>query len=149
MTILEDLRQIYGRELDNLKNEVLAYRDEKDLWKKAGRIENSAGNLVLHLIGNLNHFIGTHLAKTSYQRKRELEFSQKDIPREELLRQIEGTKTMINSSLALLESQDLNTAYPGEWRGQKVSIRFMLIHLVAHLDYHLGQINYHRRLLQS
>ncbi|MEO1653971.1 MAG: DinB family protein [Bacteroidota bacterium] len=149
MTLIEDLSQIYTRELDSLKKEICAYNQEQDLWKKAGEINNSAGHLVLHLIGNLNHFIGTHIGKTGYQRARAREFSSQDIPREELLLQIDQTKEMIQSTLAQLSWEDLEQGYPEEWRQQKRSLRFMLIHLIAHLNYHLGQINYHRRLIHS
>ena len=138
--ITESLRSLYSRDLNKLKTEIQAYQNDKN-------IANSAGNLVLHLVGNLNHFIGTHLGSTGYVRHRELEFSLKDIPRTELVEKIEETLAMINSVLSQLSEEDLKKEYPLVVFESTMTTDYFLIHLVAHLDYHLGQINYHRRLL--
>ncbi len=145
--ITESLRSLYSRDLNKLKTEIQAYQSEENLWKIDKNIANSAGNLVLHLVGNLNHFIGTHLGSTGYVRHRELEFSLKDIPRTELVEKIEETLAMINSVLSQLSEEDLKKEYPLVVFESTMTTDYFLIHLVAHLDYHLGQINYHRRLL--
>lgn len=82
--ITESLRSLYSRDLNKLKTEIEAYQNEENLWKTDKNIANSAGNLTLHLVGNLNHFIGAQLGNTGYIRHRELEFSLKDIPQAEL-----------------------------------------------------------------
>ena len=145
--ITESLRSLYNRDLNKLKTEIEAYQNEENLWKIDKNIANSAGNLVLHLVGNLNHFIGTHLGNTGYVRQRDLEFSLKDIPRTELIEKIEATAAMIDSALAPLSEDDLKKEYPLVVFENTMTTDFFLIHLLAHLDYHLGQINYHRRLL--
>ncbi|UKB79644.1 DinB family protein [Chryseobacterium sp. MEBOG07] len=145
--ITESLRSLYNRDLNKLKTEIEAYQNEENLWKIDKNIANSAGNLVLHLVGNLNHFIGTHLGNTGYVRQRDLEFSLKDIPRTELIEKIEATAAMIESSLAPLSEDDLKKEYPLVVFENTMTTDYFLIHLLAHLDYHLGQINYHRRLL--
>lgn len=145
--ITESLISLYNRDLNKLKTEIETYQNEENLWKIDKNIANSAGNLVLHLVGNLNHFIGTHLGNTGYVRQRDLEFSLKNIPRTELIEKIEATATMINSTLSQLSEDDLKKEYPLVVFENKMTTDYFLIHLIAHLDYHLGQINYHRRLL--
>ncbi|NIF05776.1 DinB family protein [Chryseobacterium sp. Tr-659] len=145
--ITESLKSLYNRDLNKLKTEIEAYQNEENLWKIDKNIANSAGNLVLHLVGNLNHFIGTHLGNTSYVRQRDLEFSLKDIPRAELIEKVEATIAMIDSVLPQLSEEDLKKEYPLVVFESTMTTDYFLIHLVAHLDYHLGQINYHRRLL--
>jgi len=145
--ITESLRSLYNRDLNKLKTEIEAYQNEENLWKIDKNIANSAGNLVLHLVGNLNHFIGTHLGNTGYVRQRDLEFSLKDVPRAELIEKVEATIAMIDSVLPQLSEEDLKKEYPLVVFESSMTTDYFLIHLVAHLDYHLGQINYHKRLL--
>lgn len=147
--ITESLRSLFNRDLNKLKTEIEAYQNEENLWIIDKSIANSAGNLCLHLVGNINHFIGARLGKTGYVRHRELEFSLKDIPRAELIEKIEATTAMIDSVLPQLSEEDLKKEYPLEALGYKMATDYFLIHLIAHLDYHLGQINYHRRLLDN
>lgn len=145
--ITAPLRSLYHRDLSKLKEEIAAYQSEENLWKIDKNISNSAGNLCLHLIGNLNHFIGTHLGNTGYVRHRELEFSLKDIPRSELIERIEATAAMIDSVLSQLPEAEMEKEYPLVVFEDRMTNGYFLIHLLSHLDYHLGQINYHRRLL--
>ncbi|SHG27177.1 DinB family protein [Chryseobacterium sp. OV279] len=145
--IIESLRSLYSRDLNKLKTEIEAYRNEDAIWKTDQNIANSAGNLCLHLVGNLNLFIGAELGKTGYIRNRELEFSLKDIPQTELLAMAEATTAMVDQVLSQLTPQDLEKEYPLVVFEDKMTTGYFLIHLITHLDYHLGQINYHRRLL--
>ena len=145
--ITESLKSLYDRDLNKLKTEIEAYQNEENLWKIDKNISNSAGNLCLHLIGNLNHFIGGQLGNTGYIRHRELEFSLKDVPRTELIEKIEATIKMIDTALNQLTEEDLKKEYPLIVFEDTMTRGYFLIHLISHLDYHLGQINYHRRLL--
>ncbi|WP_316786949.1 DinB family protein [Pedobacter frigiditerrae] len=145
--IIENLKTIFNRDLNRLKNEIEAYEDEANLWHIAGDTKNSAGNLCLHLIGNLNTYIGAGLGKSGYIRNRELEFSLKDVPKSDLLMMIEQTIKVVDESLSALKDEDLAQEYPTLVFEDKTSTGFFLIHLTTHLTYHLGQINYHRRLL--
>jgi uncharacterized damage-inducible protein DinB len=110
-------------------------------------ISNSAGNLCLHIIGNLNDFIGAGLGNTGYIRQRDLEFSQKNIPRETILKHIEQTKSMIKQTLESLSETDLQREYKRSPFEDYMTTGYFLVHLAMHLAYHLGQINYHRRML--
>lgn len=145
--IIESLKSLYKRDLNKLKSEIEAYQNEDAIWKIDKNIANSAGNLCLHLVGNLNHFIGAELGKTGYVRQRDLEFSLKNIPKAELIEKVQATAAMVDSSLSQLSEKDLEKEYPLIVFDGAMSTNYFLIHLIAHLDYHLGQINYHRRLL--
>ena len=145
--MIETLKILFNRDLKKLKLEIESYPNENKIWCIDNNISNSAGNLCLHLIGNLNTYIGAQIGKTNYIRNRELEFSDKDVPRALLIAQIEATIQTVNDALALLTEEDLKKEYPILVFESKTSTEFLLIHLTTHLSYHLGQINYHRRLL--
>ena len=145
--IIETLQKLFNRDLEKLKQEILTYRDENNLWKIEKGIANSAGNLCLHLVGNLNTYIGAEFGKTGYVRHRDLEFSQKNIPRSELVKMIGDTIPVVEEGLSILKPEDLEKEYPLLVFKEKTSTGYFLIHLAMHLGYHLGQINYHRRLI--
>ena len=146
---IETLKILFNRDLNKLKQEIELYQNENNLWKIEKGISNSAGNLCLHLIGNLNNFIGSELGKTNYSRNRPLEFSLKHIPKTELIEKIEETILVLNKTLDTVTPEVLKQEYPILVFESKSTTEFFLVHLSTHLDYHLGQINYHRRLLDS
>ena len=145
--LTEDLKNIFERDLNQLIIEIELYKNEQNLWLLDKEIKNSAGNLCLHLIGNLNHFIGAQLGNTGYIRQRSLEFSLKNVPVSQLKEEIEITMKVVKDSLSKLKNEDLVEKYPLEVFGTPMSTQYFLVHLTTHLAYHLGQINYHRRLL--
>lgn len=145
--LIEVLKTLFNRDLDRLKDEIELYQNENEIWYIEKGIANSAGNLCLHLVGNLNAYIGAELGKTNYIRNRSLEFSLKDIPKAELLKKIEETKAVVNSALSAVTEEMLQNEFPLLVFETKMTTEFFLIHLATHLAYHLGQINYHRRLL--
>lgn len=147
MSSIQTLVSLYKRDLDRLKSEVESYQYEANLWRKEGSISNSAGNLCLHLIGNLKHFIGLHIGQVPYERDRDGEFSNINIPRIEIIAEIEETQQIVSKTIGALSEDDLNEDYPIEFGNGTPTLEYMLIHLESHLCYHLGQINYHRRLL--
>ncbi len=148
--MLQDtLIQLFERDLTKLIKELEAYKTESSMWLLTDTINNSAGNLALHLVGNLNAFIGAVIGNTGYIRQRELEFSLKDIPRSEIILEIQETSTMIKNTLSTISDEDLQKEYPKVIFKKPMATEFFLIHLSTHLTYHLGQINYHRRLLDK
>ena len=147
--VVETLQKIFKRDLEKLKQEIASYREESNLWKVDKSIANSSGNLCLHLVGNLNAYIGAEIGKTGYVRNRDLEFSQKNIPQEQLVRMIEDAIVLVGDDLSKLNENDLEREYPLLVFKEKTSTGYFLIHLAVHLGYHLGQVNYHRRLLDS
>ena len=147
--LIDHVKTLLLRDLGKLKQEIEAYRNEQKLWATAGSITNTAGNLCLHLVGNLNTFIGKELGASGYVRNRDLEFSLKDIPRQELVKKIEDTMVVVETSLNKLHPGQLETTFPVVVFDKAVTVEYMLLHLATHLTYHLGQINYHRRLLDQ
>ncbi len=146
---IDSYRKLYKRELEKLKTEIELYKDEGNMWILDKEISNSAGNLCLHLIGNLNHFIGHVLGRTDYVRDRDLEFVLEDIPREHLLISIAEVIEVVESILNMLNDKELQKEYPIPKFETNVSTEFLLVHVLTHLNYHIGQINYHRRLLDN
>lgn len=145
--ITETIIELFERDLQKLKTEIELYKDEDNLWVVKESISNSAGNLCLHLLGNLSHFIGATLGNTGYVRRREDEFSLKNIPRQDLVMNIENCRLIVKNTLAKITAADLEKDFPLQKHDTIVSTEHMLLHLFGHLGYHLGQINYHRRLL--
>lgn len=143
------LKTLFVRNLDQLKLEIESYKNEADLWKTTPEIANSGGNLCLHLIGNLNHFIGATLGKTGYIRQRDLEFSEKNILKEVLIQNIENTIQIVSNTLDNLNENDFKQEFPSEVFGNKMATQDFLTYLTTHLTYHIGQINYHRRFINS
>ncbi|MEZ4649517.1 MAG: DinB family protein [Candidatus Eisenbacteria bacterium] len=135
--------------LDDLRREVEAYSDESRLWIVGEGIANSGGNLALHVLGNLQHFIGAELGRTGYVRDRDAEFANKDVPRGEILAKIAEVHAMIEAVLGGVPERDLEMEVAAPALGGPQRLDRWLLHLVSHLAYHLGQINYHRRLLDQ
>lgn len=145
----EVLKRLFTRDLEKLKEEIAAYKTESNLWIVADGISNSAGNLCLHLVGNIKHFVGTVLGGTGYVRQRDLEFSLKDVPRAELIQKIAETIAVIDQALDKVTDEQLALEYPITVFAKGDTTAYFLTHLAMHLDYHLGQVNYHRRLLDK
>jgi hypothetical protein len=147
--VIETLKTLFNRDLNKLRNEIELYQNEKTIWHFDKGISNSGGNLCLHLVGNLNAYIGVGLAKTGYVRQRDLEFSLNDIPKDELLKKIDDTIKVVEDGLNNLTESQMTEDFPVIIWDKPTEIEYTLIHLTTHLNYHLGQINYHRRLLDN
>jgi Protein of unknown function (DUF1572) len=145
-TILIDL---YEPGLTMLRDEIEAYSNEADLWKIGGEITNPAGNLCLHICGNLQHFFGAVIGGDGYVRDRDAEFASKNVPRADLLAGIDAALASIRATLGKITDDDFAATYPVEVFGEPMTTGFFLTYLATHLKWHLGQINYHRRLLAT
>ncbi|MEX2594766.1 MAG: DUF1572 family protein [Anditalea sp.] len=146
--MIDELIKIYERDLNRLKQEVGAFQQESNLWETRGNITNSAGNLCLHLVGNLNTYIGKNIGHSPYVRDRKAEFSLKDVPSEKLLKQVDETKAVVLSTLKEMDQAQLEEEHIENVLGYPMTNAYFLIHLTAHFSYHLGQINYLRRILE-
>ena len=151
-TLLRDaVRMTMLRDLESLEREIDAYPDDESVWLTPPGINNSAGNLVLHLAGNLRHFVGATLGQTGYVRNRDAEFNDRGLSREELLAEVRAAVTDVDKTLAGLDDAQLGSVFPlpvGQSQ-KRVLTSDWLVHLAVHLTYHLGQIDYHRRLLTA
>jgi len=141
------LAGVIARDLRALRRELEAYPDERDLWRVVPGIANSGGTLALHLAGNFKHFVGAVLGATGYVRDRGAEFSRRDVPRSELLREIDEALAAVQRTLAQLGDDTLAPPFPQAVGGVTVTTGDFLLHLATHLTYHLGQVDYHRRMV--
>jgi uncharacterized damage-inducible protein DinB len=146
--MISELITIYKRDLKKLEDEINAFADESNLWKITGNVKNSSGNLCLHLVGNLNTYLGKNLGNTGYIRNRPAEFSTKGISKAQLTNMISDTSVMVQQVLSKLKNEDLQHNYPEQVLGYEMTTGFFLLHLCAHLSWHMGQINYLRRILE-
>lgn len=147
--LIDVLRNIFKRDLNKLEAEINAYANDDSLWLVENGIANSGGNLCLHLVGNLKTFVGKELGGFHYVRDRDAEFATKGVQKSVLLAAIAEAREIVDSSLEKLTDGDLQQMFPVQVFSERTTIEFMLVHLATHLSYHLGQINYHRRLLDQ
>jgi len=148
--MIPTFKKIFLRDLLALRKEVFSFTDPNNIWKTLPGTTNSAGHLCLHLVGNLNHFMGAGFGKTGYLRNRDLEFTATPVSQNELLKNIDACAEMLETVFNDLSDEILSTEFPLPWRANEFyNTHFMLVQLAGHLNYHLGQINYHRRYFNS
>jgi len=143
----EWLSILMTRELSAFSRELDLFEDESMIWSTAPGIANSAGNLSLHVCGNLQHFVGAIVGGTGYVRDRELEFSARGIARAELQANLARTSEVVRSVLSGLSEEDLPAEFPEIPGELHIPSGLFLLHLSTHLAFHLGQAGYLRRLL--
>lgn len=145
----EDYAHILGRDLSALAAQVEKYPDDASLWRVSGSILNPAGTLVLHLVGNLLHYVGGVLGGTGYARDRDAEFSGRDVSKAELVARVAACRETVVGVLAALPDEAFASPYPGALPPHLAgaSTHRFLLHLSGHFMWHLGQVDYHRRLL--
>ncbi len=147
--MIQDMKTVLLRDLERLRQELHLYKNPSTMWQIAPGTSNSAGNLALHLVGNLRHFIGHELGKSGYIRERDLEFSLKNVQFSELNELLDVCASEISAAFDSLTPTDLLKEFPKDVGGVKQNTSFVLLHLLGHFSYHLGQINYHRRIIES
>lgn len=140
---------LFDRDIDKVKVEVETFMDERNLWVTTETIRNPVGNLCLHLTGALNHFIGSVLGNIDYVRNYEEEFISKNIPREQLISGLNSAKMVVRNTLLHMSDADFHKIFPKKMQEKEVSVYWFLTHLLTHVNYHLGQINYLRRMINS
>lgn len=145
--MIDDVRRIVLRDLASVKLELLAYPEERMIWALPPGVPNSAGTLALHLAGNLRAYVGAVLGASGYVRDRDREFSARDLPRGALLAELEDAERQVDAALSGLDPARLREPWPDEVVGVRPPSGRFLVHLAVHLGYHLGQIDYHRRVV--
>jgi hypothetical protein len=142
---IEPIHRIMIRELQGLKSELLAYQNEGDIWRSVPGLPNTAGSIALHVAGNLQHFVGAQLGDSGFVRDREAEFGRRDVSVAEIVGELDKTIATLDATFADLEETAMDRPFPQEIAGVRPTVGEFLIHLVSHLAYHLGQVDYHRR----
>jgi hypothetical protein len=145
--LLEDFKAILLRDIAGLERELDLYPDDASVWKNLSGVPNTAGNLILHLSGNLQHFFGAVLGNTGYVRNREAEFSRRDVPRSELEKELAGSRESVLTAFSKLTESSLEQPYPVNIGDATFTTRLAILHFLCHLTYHLGQMDYHRRVV--
>ncbi len=145
--MVNDLARLFARDLNKVAKQIQSFEEERQLWMVLPGIANSAGNLVLHLVGNLREYIGRQLGGIDYTRNRPSEFENIPVAASELLQRIEFVGAMVPQVVESLKEPQLLALYPEKVLGEEMTTHFFLIHLHGHLNYHLGQIDYLRRIL--
>lgn len=143
-----EYKQLFLRDLDRLSKEINLYPSDESLWVKEKSVNNSGGNLCIHICGSLQFLIGSTIGNTGYVRNRDAEFNQTGLTKNDLIQQITDAKNMLEQVLMGLDEAKLKENYPMDFAG-KGSIDMYLCIFVAHIEYHLGQISYHRRILAA
>jgi Protein of unknown function (DUF664) len=138
---------ILDRDLRALRREIDAYPDEQQLWQPVPGLANCGGTLALHLAGNLQHYIGARWGGTGYVRDRDAEFGRRNVPREQLIAEVERARTAVAAGLARMPAAALPLDYPEIIGRSRVRTDEYLVHLCTHFAYHLGQLDSHRRLV--
>ena len=146
MSFASELAALYRRDLTRLIQELEAFPSDGTLWKTLPGVSNSAGNLTLHLEGNLREFIGRQLGDIAFTRRRDAEFSGRDFPQAELIRRIEEVRELVPGIVAAISESALQATYLQQVHGAPISTQQLLFSLYGHLSYHLGQIDYLRRI---
>lgn len=137
------------RDIDQFIAETEAFPSEESFWLTGGDIKNPAGTLGLHIAGNLQHFIGAVLGGTGYVRQRDLEFSTRGVALSEVVAGLQTARTVVKDVLGNMTDAQLAEIYPADHFGESRSTLHALLHLQSHLGYHLGQLNYLRRLVAT
>jgi hypothetical protein len=143
-----ELSALFTRDLARLARQLDAF-DDAHLWQVLPGVTNSAGNLMLHLNGNLREYIGRQLGLVPYVRDRVREFGATNVPRAELATALAELPTLIPGVLASLAPHRWDELFPEDVLGTPLANRHFVIHLYGHFNYHLGQIDYLRRALSG
>jgi uncharacterized damage-inducible protein DinB len=136
-------------ELEQLRDAVAQLAgplSEAQFWARPLEPGNSIGHLVLHLTGNLSHFVGGQLGGTGYVRDREREFTEEQVPaKEEALARLSAVVATFRTVVEGLSAERLAEPHPDARFGTVLNALF---HLVAHFALHRGQMSYIVRLVR-
>lgn len=141
------LQTLLTRDLRAVRREIEAYPDDASIWREVPGLPNTGGTLALHVAGNIQHFFGAILGQDGYRRDRDAEFARRGVPRAELLAGIDAAIASVQRTLSKLEDRALIQRYPEPIAKRAVNTVDFTVHLIAHLAYHLGQLDYHRRMV--
>src|SRR5438552_3557681 len=137
--LIEEMEQ-----LRDAVHELVEPVSEGALWSKPVQPGNSIGHLILHLTGNLNHFVGAQLGGSGYVRDREREFTEERPPAKVvMLANLDAAVATFRRVVGGLSAVQLAEAHPHSAFG---SVAKALVHLVAHFALHRGQMSYLARL---
>jgi uncharacterized damage-inducible protein DinB len=131
----------YYQMIRNRVHELVDPLSSEQIWRRPYHYGNSVGNLVLHLTGNLNYYIGAQIAATGYVRHRDHEFSDSGKSKEELLTNFDRAIEMVVNTIESQSGDDWSASYSAV--GTQATDRFNMVLICAgHAYHHVGQIIY-------
>ena len=143
----EELSQYYAHLADRVRRAARAAGEK--LWHNPFGFGNDIGHLVVHITGNLHHYIGARMAETGYVRDREREFTTDDRPSvDALLRQFDAAMEMVQSTLASADEATLTADYAGDDRLEKTNLGVLIL-CASHMNNHIGQMVYLLKQLEG
>lgn len=145
--LLNDLQLSILRDLNSLINEIELFPNDTLLWQTLPGITNSAGNIILHICGNLKHFIGSVLGSSGFVSNCEAEFVTKTGTKSELTANNEETIEILEKTFPKISEEIPEDKFPVSIGEMEFPTSRFLIHLSTHLSMHLGQAGYLRRVL--
>lgn len=145
--IADDIAVLLTRELDGFSRGIALFPDDETLWRTVPGVPNAAGNLALHVAGNIRYFVGTVIGHTGYLRDRDAEFSRRTGTRDEVLAELADARRVVHDVLRRFSDADLEPPMPHLPLDGAVPLRRFLMHLAVHAGYHLGQADYVRRIV--
>ena len=134
MSITNELAALFSRDLAKLSKQIESFPTDELLWQTLPGVINSAGNLALHIEGNLSEFVGRQLGGLPYQRNRDLEFSSKSGSRADLSTRLAKLSESIPAVIEALKADELEKEYPQLVLDRPMSTGEFLIHLYGHLN---------------
>ena len=146
MTVQQSIAALLERELAGFQRELDLFPDDETLWRTLPGVPNSAGNLALHVAGNLQHFVGAVLGGSAFVRNRDGEFSRRAGSRGELLEELQKAAVAVRTVVPNLTDAVLEHDFPEPViPTRRIQTLRVLLHLCAHASFHLGQAGYLRR----
>lgn len=149
--VIDELKREVDRRLSEGATRVetcLSMISQEESWQKPGAQLVSVGNLVNHLCGNINQWVLKELGGEDYVRQRDSEF--REITGEHpsvLASKLRTTIDQARSVVAKLAESDLDRVYTVQ--GFQETGVGILLHLVEHLSYHVGQITFYVKLTKG
>lgn len=138
--IRESRRRLYDESLPRIRK-CLAELGVDEIWARPNEQTVSAGNLVLHLAGNVRQYVVATLGGVPDVRERQKEFDAAGpMPAAELLERLEKAMAEAAPVIDRLDPASLLRTY--RVQGFVESGLSILVHVVEHFSYHTGQIAY-------
>jgi len=146
MNIQQSIAALLQRDLAGFEREIALFPDDEMLWRTMPGMLNSAGNLALHVAGNLQHFVGAVLGGSAYVRDEDGEFSRRSGSKGEIVEQLQKAAVAVRIVVPNLSDEILQRDFPEVLiPNRRIQTLRFLLHLSAHASFHLGQAGYLRR----
>ena len=140
LLVKEVRRRLFEEGIPRIK-QCLSELNDKEIWLRPNENSNGVGNLVLHLCGNVRQWVLTGMDKQVDVRQRQMEFDERGpVPVSELHEKLDKLQADVEEFLGRLPSEKLTEEV--KVQGYDETGLSVLVHVVEHFSYHVGQITY-------